>query len=454
MKPEGMTLEYKRQYTDDIRKTVLAFANTEGGEIYIGISDDGSVPGITDVDAVMLAAVHSVKDAIRPDISMQMVCEPIEIKGRNVVLVRVQRGVSRPYYLASKGIRPEGVYLRSGASTVPATESAILRMIRETGGDTYESNRSLHQNLTFADAEKAFAEESIAFGPEKKRTLGLVGQDGAFTNLGLLLSDQCPHTIKAAVFTGTTKRVFQDRAEFSGSLFRQMDDAYRYLNQFNHTRSELAGLKRVDIRNYPAEAVREALLNTVVHREYALGGSTLLSLFDDRMEMVTLGGLPKGISFGDLRLGVSVLRNPRLADVFYRLNLIEAYGTGIPKIMESYHEFSCQPEMEISDNAFRMTLPNVNHIRVSEPVDTYVVDPVQAGEALAIRYLRSHAVVSRQELQEALGLSQATAVRLLNRLLLSGDVVKTGQGKNTRYCSVSHNLRNPRQETGAPPAIR
>ena len=213
-------------------------------------------------------------------------------------------------------------------------------------------------------------------------------------------------------------------------------------------------MKRVDVRNYPVEAVREALLNTVVHREYALGGSALLSVFDDRMEMVTLGGLPKGISFGDLRLGVSVPRNPRLADVFYRLNLIEAYGTGIPKIMESYQEFSCQPEMEISENAFRMTLPNVNHIRVSEPVDTYVVDPAQTGEMLATQYLRAHAVVSRQELQEALGLSQATAVRLLNRSIQSGIVVKTGQGKNTRYCSVSHHLRNSHQETGALPARR
>ncbi len=478
MKPEGTTLEYKRQYTEDIRKTVIAFANTDGGEIFIGISDDGSVYGVEDADAVMLQVSHAMIVAIRPDITMQLVCEAVEMSGRHVVLIRVQRGVSRPYYLASKGLRPEGVYVRIGASTVPASDSTILKLIRETGGDHYESLRSLQQELSFQDANKTFADEGIPFGHEKMRTLGLVGADGAFTNLGLLLSDQCPHTVKAAVFTGTTKRVFQDRTEFSGSLFRQMEDAFRYLSQFNHTRSELAGLKRVDQRSYPPEALREALLNTFVHREYAFASSALVSVFDDRMEMVTMGGLPKGISYGDLRLGISVLRNPRLADVFFRLNLIEAYGTGIPKIMESYFEAACQPTMEVSENAFRMTLPNLNyqeanrnHIEpfqanqthpeyshpdhphadqpttthpyanhpqphVEQPVKVYDVIPLLSEEGSALEVMRTHGVVTRQFIQESLGLSQATTIRLLNRLVQAGDVVKTGKGKNTRYQTI------------------
>ena len=96
-----------------------------------------------------------------------------------------------------------------------------------------------------------------------KRTLGIIGEDGAFTNLGLLLSDQCTHTSKLAVFEGATKTVFKDRNEFSGSLLKQLEDIFSYIDRFNRTRAEFSGLKRIDMRDYPPEAVREALLNAI-----------------------------------------------------------------------------------------------------------------------------------------------------------------------------------------------
>lgn len=140
--------------------------------------------------------------------------------------------------------------MRQSTATVPATESAILKMIRETGGDDYETTRSLKQELTFVSAEKAFREENIRFGEEQKRTLGIVGEDGAFSNLGLLLSDQCVHTVKAAVFEGIGKAVFKDRAEFTGSLLQQVNDAYEYIGKYNRTRAEFSGLKRIDMHDY------------------------------------------------------------------------------------------------------------------------------------------------------------------------------------------------------------
>jgi len=369
MNTEGITKEFKREYTDDIKKTVIAFANTNGGEIWIGVADDSTVVGVTHPDATILQVTNAIRDSIKPDITMHTLCEIRRIEGKNIVVIHVQRGTACPYYLTGKGIRPEGVYVRQGASTAPATESAILKMIKDTGGDSFETTRSLLQELTFEQAEKSFQEENIKFGAEQKRTLGLIGQDGSFSNLGLLLSDQCTHTIKAAVFEGNSKKVFKARSEFSGSLLKQLDDSYFYLDQFNYTRAELAGLKRMDMRNYPPQAIREALLNSVVHRDYSYSGSTLISIYEDRIEFVSLGGLPKGISFSDLMLGVSVLRNNHLADIFYRLHLIEAYGTGVPKIMEYYREYTLQPSIEVSDNAFKITLPNTNYNRHSESTE-------------------------------------------------------------------------------------
>lgn len=429
MNNESVTLDYKRAYTEDIKKTIIAFANTSGGSILIGVDDDGSAVGVADTDDVMLRVTNAARDAILPDITLFMTCEVKEIDGKRIVAVAVQKGTASPYYLASKGIRPEGVYVRQGASTVPATSSAILKMIRETGGDDFEATRTLNQNLSFSYAETYFEVENLPFGDAQKRTLGLIGEDGAYTNLGQLLSDQCAHSIKAAVFQGSKKTVFKDRTEFSGSLLRQLEDAFRFLDRYNRTRAEIAGLKRVDIRDYPVEAIREALLNAVVHREYSYSGSTLISIFDDRIELLSLGGLPKGISESDMLLGVSVLRNRRLAEIFYRLHLIEAYGTGMPKIHECYRDCKRQPLIETTENAFKITLPNVNFIADDEPEDA----KLSAAERAVFSCIQDGGTATRSQIEDSTGFSQSVVIRSLRTLLDLGMIEKLGSGKLTKY---------------------
>lgn len=426
---EGMTTEFKREYTDEIKKTVVAFANTSGGELLIGVEDDGMVVGVQDVDETMLKVTNALRDSIKPDITMFLLCEKREMDGKDIVAVSVQKGTACPYYLEAKGLRPEGVFVRQGASTVPATGSAILKMIKETDGDDYEAARSLNQELTFQDAERFFAEEYIPFEQEQKRTLGLVSEDGIFTNLGLLLSDQCMHTTKLAVFQGSSKTVFKDRAEFSGSLFKQMEEIYAYIDRFNRIRAEFPGLKRVDTRDYPPEALREAMLNAIVHRDYSYSASTFISIFDDRIEFVTLGGLPKGIAMSDVMMGVSVPRNRRLANIFYRLHLIEAFGTGMLKIKECYVGCPGQPAVEASENAFKITLPNVNY----EAETSVQKKPLSEKEQRILEYISAKPSASRAEIEAAMGLSQSVTVRALKKLLELGLVQKRGNGKNTKY---------------------
>ena len=259
---ENKTTELKREYVDDIKNTAIAFANCDGGTLYVGIEDDGTVRGVDDADGTMLRVTNAIRDAVRPDLTMFLDCRCETMEGKPVICVRVQRGTARPYYLHSKGIRPEGVFVRQGASTVPASEAAILDMIKETSGDSYEAARSLEQRLTFEQASAFFRSRNVAFGPSQMRTLHLIGPDGTYTNLAFLLSDQCNHTVKLAVFEGSKKSVFKDRQELTGSLLQQLEDAYGYIDRFNRTRAEFSGLDRVDIRDYPPEAVREALSGT------------------------------------------------------------------------------------------------------------------------------------------------------------------------------------------------
>lgn len=238
--------------------------------------------------------------------------------------------------------------------------------------ETYEDMCSLNQNLTFETAKREFDMRKVPFGIDQFKTLKIINSEGAYLNLGLLLSDQCLHTIKVDLFEGTSKSALQDRREFGGSILKQLNDAYNYIKQHNRTKVEFSGHYQIDHRDYPEEAVREALLNSLVHRDYLCSDSTHVNIFDDRIEFVSIGSLVKGISLNDILLGVSITRNEELANIFYRLMLIEAYGTGIPRIIDSYDRCSLKPSFVVSDNAFITVLPNTNKVDEKEkPIEAY-----------------------------------------------------------------------------------
>ena len=422
---ESAIIEFKREFTSDINKVVIAFANTGGGILYIGVDNDGNVVELANADAEMLKISNSIRDTIKPDVTMFVDYQYEIINGKTVIKVIVQKGTSCPYYIASKGLRPEGVFVRQGASTVPATETAILRMIRETDGEKYEDVRSLNQELTFFEAAKEFKTRKISFGASQQKTLGITNSNGIYTNLGLLLSDQCVHTIKLAIFEGTAKAVFKDRREFTGSLLKQLTEVYDYIDRYNRNRSEINKLHRIDKRDYPPETVREALLNALVHRDYSFRDSTLVSIFDDRIEFISIGGLVRGITYDDMMLGISVARNEKLVKIFYRLTLIEAYGIGIPSIIRSYEDYAVKPQIEVTDNAFKITLPNVNEIKLKALLNE--------NERTVLVLFENNDSIVRKDIEVALSVSQPMAVRLLKGLVDKGEIRAVGSGKNTRY---------------------
>ncbi len=427
---ESETVELKAIVVEDIKKEIIAFANCEGGTLYIGVRDDGTVLGLDDPDGASLQVSNMVRDAIKPDLSMFLHYETLTVDGRKIVAVAIQRGTERPYYIAKKGLRPEGVYVRQGYSSVPATNTVIRRLIKDTDGDRFEEMRSLEQDLTFEKAGKEFASRNIKFGPAQMITLGMMTQDGVYTNLGLLLSDQCVHTIKAAVFEGTSQAQFKDRREFGGSLFQQMDDVYDYIDFRNQIHSTFDKLRRIDRRDYPEVAVREALLNLLVHREYSFRASTFISIYADRIEFTSIGGLVSGVTLKDLTMGISVCRNAKLANIFYRLELIEAYGTGILKIMDAYEGTGLTPRIEASDNAFKIILPNLNAKGEPENVGS------ESGKAedRVIALAKEQGLVTRKDVQTLLDIGQTTCGRLLKQMIEDGLLVQKGRGKSTCYC--------------------
>ena len=427
---ESEVVELKAEVVGDICKEVIAFANTKGGTLYIGVSNDGNVLGVKNADQVILQMNNMIRDSIKPDVTMFVGYEAQHISDKDIIAVTIQKGTDRPYYLSSKGLKPSGVYVRNGTSSDPATDTAIRKMIKETDGDSFESMRSLEQNLSFEAAEKQFEKQNIPFDAAKMQTLGMISADGIYSNVALLLSDQCPSTIKAATFSGEDKGSFQDRREFDGSLFQQMEELYSYLDMRNQTKATFDGLYRIDTRDYPEDALREALLNSLVHRDYSFRASTIVSVYADRIEFVSVGGLPSGIALDDIMLGLSVCRNPKLAAIFYRLQLIEAYGTGMPKIMNAYTESESKPKIEVSSNAFKITLPNRN--TGANHAET-LVGTIKGDEKRILDFIGSHGYIVRSDVDRLLEVSQATANRILKRMVAEGLIYQDGNGRKTKY---------------------
>ena len=434
---ESETIELKSVVVDDIKKEIIAFANSDGGTLYIGVRDDGKVVGVDDSDVTALQISNMVRDSIKPDITMFLHYKTIEEGGKEIIEITVQRGTDRPYYIAKKGMRPEGVYVRQGYSSVPATDTAIRRMIKETDGDSFETMRCLDQKLTFEFTEKEFQFRKVEFGPQQIRTLKLVDNDGLYSNLALLLSDQNPHTVKVAVFQGTKQMIFKDRREFGGSLMKQMNEVYEYIDFRNQTRATIEKLSRIDVRDYPVIAVREALLNLLVHRDYSFSASALISIYDDRIEFVSIGGLMPGIDLEDVLAGLSVCRNPNLANVFYRLHLIEAYGTGLTKIMEAYEGTLEKPVISTTKNSFKIILPNINKkYETQTAIENTLSMPVSESDNNVQRvldYIREHGSITRPETEELLGISASTASRLIRKMVKTGLLLQNGRARNSRY---------------------
>lgn len=305
----------------------------------------------------------------------------------------------------------------------------------ETDGDSFEKRRALNQSLTFEAAEKEFTLRNVSFGVAQMKTLGIIGADAIYSNLGYLLSDQCTHTIKAAVFEGTDSFVFKNRREFTGSLFKQMEEVYTYIDFYNQTHSTFDKLLRIDSRDYPEAAIREALLNCIVHRDYALSASTLISIFADRTEFTSLGGLVPGITLEDVFMGISACRNKKLADVFYRLELIEAYGTGIRKIMKTYENSPVQPRIELSENVFKLILPNRN--TRTESVDSSLlkkVEPTDSDpEKTITQFVQRYNRITRKQAEALLNLGQTSAGQILRRMVEEGKLVQSGKARATAY---------------------
>lgn len=309
-------------------------------------------------------------------------------------------------------------------------------MIMNALGASFEESRSLNQDLTFETLEKEMKIRDLEFTSSQMKTLKLIGTDGLFTNLALLLSDQCPYTLKAAIFQGNDNAVFRERREFTGSVLKQLNEAYSFLDFYNKTKATFSGVMRTDIRDYPEDALREALLNSIIHRDYLFSRSSLINMFDNHVEFNSLGGLVSGLSMDAIMLGVSQSRNPNLAAVFYRLKLVESYGTGIRKIKRLYSSDVIKPEFKTAEGAFSVILPNRNEnadVNNQSDEDIDVPEEKEDARRKIMEYVKTNGSITRKQTEKITGYKTTKAFNLLKKMMQEGQIKQQVEGKLTNY---------------------
>lgn len=409
---EDSRTELKRDVSDSISKAAVAFSNTEGGSIYIGIDDDGSTIGLSDPDSSSIRCVQLLKDTVRPDIMMTSNIRDIDIDGKQIICVDISEGNDKPYYLREKGLRAEGVYVRKGTANVPVSEEMFKAMLRDFRSRRFEQMISFEQDLTFDFTASVFRKKGIVFDEEKMRALHII-EGSKYTNLGLMMSDQFDSPVKAALFPDEYKSSFLDRDEFRGSILEQFDSVMRFISGHNTLDSKIIGVDRIDRYAYPIEAIREAVLNALTHRDYSMNGTILISMFPDNMTISSPGGLDGSYTIDDLRLGVSALRNPNLSNILYRLGYIESYGTGIPRLMKSY-EGKKEPVLLSTNSVFYVRLPSM------------------LGTVVTKENREKEIFITRSDL-ERIGMTRNEAIKRIDSMLSEGKMVKCGGGRSTRY---------------------
>lgn len=422
---ENEKVEFKESFINDIYKEVIAFANTDGGTIFVGVNDKGETVGLENIDDTYTQITNGIRDAILPDVTIFV---KYVLEDNQIIRIEVGEGTYKPYYLKSKGLKPSGVYVRQGASSAPASPEQIRQMIKEADGNLFENLRSLNQNLSFQYTKEVFSKRSIDFKEDKYYTLGIKNKDfELYTNLGLLLSEQCTHTIKVAVFADEQNTIFRDSREFSGSILKQLEEAFSYIQLCNQNRSVIDGLERKDSWDYPKETIREALLNALIHRDYNFSGSIIININDKEIEFISIGGLVDGLSPEDIRNGISLSRNRKLAEVFHRLHFVESYGTGIRRIFALYKNCSVQPTIIVTPNSFKLTLPNMNVLNLIQQ------KKITPQMQIVLDYLSEYKEISEQELQNLLQIKRTRAYTLTRQMADMKLIKILGRGIDKKF---------------------
>lgn len=417
---ERFNLEFKEKINKKFLKTVSAYANYNDGEIIFGIDDAGNVVGLDNIDNECIKIENMINDSLDPVPQFTITSENKE--GKNIVVLRVKKGGDTPYYSGGK------TYKRSDTSTVEVDRSELTRLALNGVNMDYEKRKASSQNLSFNVLKQALNERAGIKRTDLDilRTLNLYDVSGYFNIAGELLADKNQINfsgIDIIRFGADVDQILYRETINNKSLLSQYYRALAIFEQY-YQYEEIEGYERVKKEMIPREAFREALANAIIHRVWDINSYIQISMYDDLIEIKSPGGLPNGLSKKEyLHYNISVLRNPIISGVFYRLGIIEKFGTGIARINREYINSLSKPDFHIEENSISILLPVIR-------TDT---SDLAKDEIKIYNLLKKEKELSRKELDDALGFDKAKTIRILNNLVKKKIIIKQKQGPGTTY---------------------
>lgn len=410
-------LEYKETISKSYLKTVSAFANFNDGTIIFGISNDGSVVGIKNPIEECLNIENQINDSIKPKPNYSL-----KLNEDNTITLKVYKGLETPYRYNGK------CYKRNDSSTIEVDTITENRLVLEGMNISFEELPSKNQECTFDILGKNL-KEAIglkSFNEDTLKSLNLYGKKG-YNNAASLLSDINNFPGLDIVIFGSDINQIKKRITLSNvSLLKQYYEALKIFED-EYIIDRIDGGFRKKYELIPYEAYREAIANAIIHRTYDIQFNTKVEMYFDKIVVSSPGGLMPEMDFNAFINGrYSYLRNPIIANIFHRLDIVEIFATGIRRINESYDDFEINPIFDVTESYISMTLPIKKEIDLS------------SNEKIVFENINNNnKEYQRVELENLTGLKKDTLIRILNSLINKGLIIKKGNGTNISYCKKS-----------------
>ena len=423
---ENENIEFKELYTENIYKEIVAFLNSGSGTIYIGYNDNGELIGLENVKETEEKISNGIRGKIVPDCSVFVSINNATLDNKDYIIINVSKGVNI-YSLKDKGII-KGTYIRNGSCSMPATEETVKQMIIKNSNITFETSVANNQNLTFNYIREAFMGINIDINNKNiMKSLFMVDNNGNYTNLALLLSDQSPYTVKVATYQSVNKTNFLDRKEFGGSLLEVYDKTLSYLKINSATYGLIDSSIREDIEEYPEFILREIILNSLIHRDYSVLTSNIINIYkDDSIEFISYGSLYGNITIEDVLAGLSTSRNPHLQSIFMRLKRVEAIGSGLRRVNSYYKSKNLDFLVKALPSSFVVRLPRITIDKI----------PAKDDYKIIIDYLDKNGEITRKQAERLLNKEKTTTSNVLSKMISDKIIKKIGKGPNTKYIKI------------------
>lgn len=378
---ETNRIEYKQELNNnvDIEKEVIAFLNYhEGGIIYIGIDKKGNTVGVTDVDGDMLKIKDRIKNNISPS-AMGLFDVVAETKdGKNLIKIIVAGGSEKPYFKMKYGMTEKGCFIRIGTASEPMPQILIETLFASRTRNSLNRIKSVRQNLGFEQLKIYYDEKKLALNERFKESLELLTENGDLNYVSYLLADENGTSIKLAKYAGTDRVELVENNEYGYcSLIKATKSILNKLEIENKTLSKITAKGREDTRLWNPIAIREAVVNAIVHNDYTREVPPKFEIFTDRLEITSYGGLFDGMTQADFFEGLSCPRNKEIIRIFKDLGMVEQLGSGVPRILETYTK-DC---FRFGDSFIRITIPKAVVEADSKELDDDEISISEGGQA-------------------------------------------------------------------------